>query len=750
MKLFLPLLLLLLSINSFALGERDSLALILEDYIDQIDPVLPVLDPVLNQNISNVSVCKGPRSTYYLTGTVGEEDGVNTGIQVWASKDLHNWNLIGTNGYVWTFEGDAKEWQKEISVKHGYKQRAIISPRIYYFNNTFWISYSLTNTNQSGILKSVSGHAQGPYDNISGDEALISGMDISLLQGSDSTLYCINNKGLAYRLNSSESGLSTAEPRSFQFEDGDKPKFKQTFVAQSEGTYYLWGSLAGQILEGTPSSAYEIAQREDAMIYASKYIFGPYKRISSRIPHAGTGSFLKDFNGNYQLLFSSRDVSSSITLKPVLLQLTEDDEQLTVKNRFSCKPVSGAKVIYVSPIGNNASGENWEDAFTSVQRAVDMAPANSQIWIASGKYDAPIVINLKRGLHLLGGFNGTEKDLDQRDSDVNKTIFSGRNYAKHVIAISSSEYIRIDGITLQGGNASGGSFHHHYGAGLHVLGGGETVRVVNCQFENNKADQDGGAVYASVGAAPVFIQCSFKNNVARNNGGAAAMYCNNVNGYSARFYNCQFDNNFAYGDGGAIYFDSNLSHQGLLLLVNNLITNNTTLKASGAIYADRNANLLMLNSTVCFNKGTSQGAVLGSFGKVPGKTRILNSIFYQNYGGVLFSIEGEAEKRVINNTVSYPNVWVQFSNCLFEDNDVMALVERSFDRNRWRTFYELNESVMGKACLKGSPSFLDPVNDNYRLNGGSFAKGAGTGSVYFRFSYDVQRRSSQSVNIGCF
>jgi hypothetical protein len=151
---------------------------------------------------------------------------------------------------------------------------------------------------------------------------------------------------------------------------------------------------------------------------------------------------------------------------------------------------------------------------------------------------------------------------------------------------------------------------------------------------------------------------------------------------------------------------------------------------------------------MAYNKGTSLGAVIGSMGKVPAKTRIYNSLFYGNNGGFLFAIEGEAENGFTDGRNA--NIWVQFTNCLFEDNGVNAIVQRNFDKRRWLRVDALNQSVMGLNCLTGDPFFVNHFEGNYRLKAGSAASGKGTSMYYFQYNLDGKPRSSSSVNIGCY
>ena len=203
-------------------------------------------------------------------------------------------------------------------------------------------------------------------------------------------------------------------------------------------------------------------------------------------------------------------------------------------------------------------------------------------------------------------------------------------------------------------------------------------------------------------------------------------------------------------DGGAIYFDTNFKDFGLLTILNCLMVNNSTLKGGGIITLDRNSNLLLMNSTLSLNKGSSQGAVIASLGKVPAKSYIVNTIISGNEGGTLFSIEGEAEYVSTTNKLISPNVWVHFVNSLFENRSTGMQVQRNFDRKKWRTINDLNESVMGTNCLQGDPEFVDPDNGNFRLENGSRARNAGNLTYFFPFNIEGSNRDISKISLGCY
>jgi predicted outer membrane repeat protein len=739
---------------SFARGVvSDTLSFQIENSINDRDLSLPFIDLTFDLKLSDISICKGPGKVYYVTGTQKNSEGVQEGIMVWASRDLKEWNLVGrNNGYVWKFDTDGAEWQKEISLVDGIKKRAIVSPSIHYMHNTFWITYTNSNSNKSGILKSRSGRAYGPYDELKPDGFMVSGGNSSLFMDTDSTVYFIWGSGQVHQMLTDMSGFSHLSPRNlplsgYSFDAGSGIK-----IQKFENNYYVSGSRysIGNYNLPLKDTAPPLAGRFDGVLLKSGSLFGSYSQHIV-VPHGANGSVFTDFDERLWYVFSSTGKGNPLGGAQAFLPLTKNnDGHLVVDCKKPFYPGRDNQVVYVSREGSNSNGTTWNTAYTSLQRAVDNAPVGSQLWIAAGTYDGPVEINLHEGLYLMGGFKGNETELWQRDARVNKTIINGYNEVKNVLVIKSSNYIRLDGLTIRGGNARKGSNFQQYGGGLHLLGGGQTIRIVNCTFENNSAELDGGALYASIGASPLIINCTFKNNTSRNNGGAIAVYCNTHNGYNARLYNSIFENNYAYGNGGAVYFNTNKQSSGILTLLGCLFHYNETRGVNGTVALDGNADLLIANSTFSFNKGNVLGAAIGKLGNVPGKSRIVNSIFYKNSGQTLFKIEGEAEIYKTSTSIGYPNIWVQFISSLFYGNDVKTLVQRNFDKKVWQNTTDLNSSVMGLNCIENNPVFVNPDEGNFKLSEGSGARGEGVSTYFLPYTLDGILRNQQKINIGCY
>lgn len=739
--------------------EKEELSRRIEILIDSLDPSLPIIEPIFEEFISDVSICKGPGHTYYLTGTTGDKEGVNKGIKVWTSRDLKNWNLIGNNGFVWNFDDDGNPWQKGILDSYGTKKRAIIAPKVHFLKNNFWITYTVSNSNKSGILKSTTGNPEGPYADISGKEPLVNGVNPSLFMDSDSSVYFTWDNGKITKLKNDLSDFANSQINILTDKEGNSIGDFGIYLTYIDGLYMVvgsqWNSNNSNCSSGTFSEGNHeqlIDSRLDCVIATSENLMGPYTQAYVSIPHGGGNMIFEDFERKlWASFFCNKESSAPFSERPALIPINYKSGKLTYEHNYEFYPNDTIPVIYVSREGDNSNGKSWDKAYTSLQSAIDYSPNNTQIWVAKGNYDSSVRIDLREAIYIFGGFKGNEKRLSERNIDENQVVLNGKRSEKHVLSITTSKYIRIDGLAIKAGNASGLSTNQQYGAGIHILGGGETIRILNCKIEENKADQDGGGLYASIGASPLIINCSFKKNVSKNNGGAIAVNCNSTNGYYTRIYNCVIDNNTSYGDGGAVYFDSNQKNTGLLKIVNSVISNNFTQQDYGTIALDRSANFLLLNSVVYNNEGPLNSNVISKLGRIPSYSRIINSIFCSNKGGSLFNIEGEASYEKKGALSAQTKIWTSFNNCVFWENEINSIVKRNFDNKEWVSPNDINSSLLGEKNESFNPEFVDPTKGDYHLKPISRCKNKGTSKYCFELDLDGNSRtdgwSNESVSI---
>ncbi len=132
------------------------------------------LVPLFDAPIADTSICRGGDGTWYMTGTAASrrEGGRfdfqnNDGIHLWKSSDMNTWEYVGK---VWDIEKDGSAWAKQYRIPGDNPVRddfcrGVTSPEIHYALNTYWIAYSM-NGRGTALLKSKTGKAEGPYENM--------------------------------------------------------------------------------------------------------------------------------------------------------------------------------------------------------------------------------------------------------------------------------------------------------------------------------------------------------------------------------------------------------------------------------------------------------------------------------------------------------------------------------------------------------------------------------------------------------
>ncbi len=218
-----------------------------------------------------------------------------------------------------------------------------------------------------------------------------------------------------------------------------------------------------------------------------------------------------------------------------------------------------AAVIYVDSNATGANnGTSWTDAYTDLQAALAAAVLNDQIWVAAGTYYPGAVrvstFQLKNGVAVYGGFNGTETSLGQRDPATNVTILSGdigipgdpTDNCYHVVTGSGTGSTAIlDGFTITGGYANGGLAIRRVGGGMVNFTGSPTLS--NLIFTDNFATDTGGGMENASGSNPTLTNVTFSGNTAGSGGGM------DNDGSDPTLTNVTFSGNTALLDGGGMY-----------------------------------------------------------------------------------------------------------------------------------------------------------------------------------------------------
>jgi hypothetical protein len=323
--------------------------------------------------------------------------------------------------------------------------------------------------------------------------------------------------------------------------------------------------------------------------------------------------------------------------------------------------------VDASATGRN-TGQNWANAFTNLQDALELARTSqghiTQIWVADGVYRPTTLsgtagrsqtFDLPDNCKVLGGFSGNETLAADRDPAANPTylsgnignIFSAADNSYHVVTAEDvGAGAVLDGFTISGGNASVTQTTNESGGGMHIIDAAPTIR--NCTFTFNTSIGYGGAVMIEGTNAPSFENCTFTSNTASWSGGG--IYHKGPNGLfapvlkvngctfidntattstgsgiavgtgNAWISNSLFNGNYA-GEGGAVA-SANQFGTGSAALYGCTITNNSAFVQSGGLYTGFTGSISVRNSIVWNNTSGNawRGKQFEQFYPQPGTT----------------------------------------------------------------------------------------------------------------------------------
>ncbi len=294
---------------------------------------LPGLRKLMDTPLRDTSICRGPDGTWYMTGTVEPFWKFNEGIKVWKSQDLTNWEPLG---FVWKYGGSP--WHKPYLAA----QKPLWAPEIHYLKGTFWLTYSLpgwkagdpkgtdAKNSGSGLLKSTSGKAEGPYVDVQPDARLGDEIDASLFQDDDGSVYFLWHSGKIAKLKPDMSGLAEpyrwlksteADPKHhaglcagiFGKDAFDHVGFEGMFIFKEHGRYHL---CCAEVFEG----------RYSCMSATATNLFGPYGARYEAIPHGGHNMFFHDERGQWWSSYFGSDRSAPWRERAGILPVAIDSD----------------------------------------------------------------------------------------------------------------------------------------------------------------------------------------------------------------------------------------------------------------------------------------------------------------------------------------------------------------------------------------------------------------------------------------
>jgi beta-xylosidase len=266
------------------------------------EPVLPPLKPLFDYPLRDTSICIGGDGLYYLTGTTGHPTWwkTNEGIRVWKSADLKTWEPLGL---VWKIEQGT--WQKKI---HG-ENRALWAPEIHYVKETFWLTHCM-NFGGTGLLRSTTGKAEGPYVDVHPNGPMTGEIDASLFADDDGKVYFVFQNGKIARLSDDMTRLAE-EPRLLKPSNDKQVGFEGAFLTKIDGRYTL---ICADFVDGN----------YHCMAASAAKIDGPYGPRYLAIPHGGHNMLFRDKQGQWWSTFFGNDPRAPFRERPAILRIGLD------------------------------------------------------------------------------------------------------------------------------------------------------------------------------------------------------------------------------------------------------------------------------------------------------------------------------------------------------------------------------------------------------------------------------------------
>jgi predicted outer membrane repeat protein len=431
-------------------------------------------------------------------------------------------------------------------------------------------------------------------------------------------------------------------------------------------------------------------------------------------------------------------LATALILGLILVPLTERGQTAS----------AAPKPIFVDVDASGANdGSSWADAYVDLQDGLSAATSGRQVWVAAGVYtpgnagDRTATFQLKDGVSVYGGFDGTESTLSQRDWEAHVTVLSGDidgndatdargvvmhtdhitgSNAYHVVTGSGTDTTAIlDGFTITGGQAVQDPLNN-YGGGMVNEGGSPTL--TNLTFTGNTVKGKGGGISNRSGSALVLVNIMFINNTATSEGGGLYSSNSTLNMTDATFSG----NSARYGGG--------ISNHGSSPVLTNLVLNGNLASFAGGGMNNYDSDPALTN--VVFSGNTTSwggGGMYNEHGSDPVLTNVTFSANTADNGGGMYNFD-DSDPDLYNCLLwsnSASSSGNQIGNALNSTPTVYhSLIQSSGGSASW----DASLGTDGGGNIDADPQFVDAdgaddvvgtLDDNLRLEGDSPAVDAG-------------------------
>ena len=257
----------------------------------------------------------------------------------------------------------------------------------------------------------------------------------------------------------------------------------------------------------------------------------------------------------------------------------------------------------------------------------------------------------------VSGDGDTIKITTSRVIDGNGAVIDMANSGHRAFSVTT------DGVTIKNLTIKNANFNGNGGA-IYFSSSGT---VENCNFTNNHAEYDGGAIRMSSGSV---TNCNFTGNKATgsNSWGGAILFAG-----KGSVTNCNFINNTATnGNGGAIYF-----YYGSTGTVTNCNFTNNSARYGGAIYFEYGSTGNVTNCNFSGNTADGDGGAVyfNNYGNVTNCNFTNNKATGSNsWGGAVYMYFGSVTNCNFTDNEAYYGGAIRFdgegnvTNCNFSDN----------------------------------------------------------------------------------
>jgi hypothetical protein len=327
------------------------------------DGIIPPLRPIWELHLRDTIINRGGDGCFYMTGSSSDNIwDVTSGIELWRSKDVRNWDYLGL---VWSFAKDAT-WEKGA--------RYVWAPEIHYVRGNYYIAYCVSGGRGggTGILKSKSGKAEGPYVNaLASGTRIGGGIDATLFEDEDGSVYFTSGGGGSIQKMLPDLSGGDGPAQSIRFDKPGDGSWTRGSIAQEgaslfkhRGIYYLGGAA---FYRGRYSS----------VVARSTNIYGPYMHWQEAVPCGGGGNYFQGPDRCWYCTYFGNDDQSPWREKPGIVRIDfEPDGSIKIADeqpayvlrqgaathwRTTAKPATTALIDYFRPmpIRGALSKEAW-------------------------------------------------------------------------------------------------------------------------------------------------------------------------------------------------------------------------------------------------------------------------------------------------------------------------------------------------------------------------------------------------------